>query len=58
MVNRHWLRDVSLAILLALPFAVLAQPRASLADRETMHAAGQLSVASTVPSNGRISLLG
>jgi len=58
MVNRHWLGDLSLAILLALPLAALAQPRASVADRNAVIAAAQLSIASAVPSNGRVSLLG
>ena len=60
MVDRHWLGDVSLAILLALPLAALASPQtnASLNKPPAATAAGKLTVANTVPSNGRISLLG
>jgi hypothetical protein len=58
MVNRHWQGDVSLAILLALPFALLAHSNASVGGRNAVVAGSQLSTASTVSSNGRISLLG
>jgi hypothetical protein len=58
MVDRHWLGDVSLAILVALPLAALAQPRASLHKPDAPTAAAKLSVASAGPTNGRISLLG
>ncbi len=58
MVNRQWLGDVSLAILLALPLAALAQPHASFGERNALAAGSHLSSTSTVPSNGRISLLG
>lgn len=58
MVNRHWLGDLSLAILLALPLAALAQPHASFGAHNAAAAASQLSTTTTVPSNGRISLLG
>jgi hypothetical protein len=59
MVDRHWLGDVSLAILLALPLTALAQPSyASLHTPAAAPAAAKLTVANTVPSNGRISLLG
>jgi hypothetical protein len=58
MVDRYWLGDVSLAILIALPLAALAQPGADVHKRGAAIPAAQLTVASTVPSNGRISLLG
>ena len=58
MVNRHWLGDLSLAILLALPLAALAQPRASIGSHAGSVAAAQVPAASPVSSHGRISLLG
>jgi len=60
MVDRHWVGDMSLAVLLALPLAALAsaQPNVSLNKPVAAAAAGKLTVANTVPSNGRISLLG
>jgi len=59
MVDRHWVGDMSLAVLLALPLAALAsaQPNVSLNKPVAAAAAGKLTVANTVPSNGRISLL-
>jgi hypothetical protein len=57
MVDRHWLRDVSLAILLALPVAAVALPHVSVPKSPT-HSAAKLSVASSLPATGRISLLG
>jgi hypothetical protein len=56
MVDRHWLGDISLAILLALPFVAFAQPRATVQHGTV--SATQHSLASKAPSNGRISLLG
>ena len=56
MVDRHWFGDVSLAILLALPFVAFAQPRATV-HKATVSPA-QHSLATTTASNGRISLLG
>jgi hypothetical protein len=58
MIDRHLVGDISLAILLALPFAAVVTPLASLHRPSATHAAVTLSVASTVPANGRISLLG
>jgi hypothetical protein len=57
MVDRHWLGDISLAILLALPFVALAQPRAATVHPGAVSPA-QPSLTSKAPSNGRISLLG
>ena len=57
MVNRHWLGDLSLAVLLALPLAALAQPRANIGNDHTSVGA-QVPAASPVSSHGRISLLG
>jgi uncharacterized lipoprotein YbaY len=57
MVDRHWLRDVSLAILLALPVAAVAQPHVSV-HQPSASSTAKLSVASSVPASGRISLLG
>jgi hypothetical protein len=58
MVDRHWLRDISLAILVALPFAAIAQPQASLHKPDAPATSAKLSVATTAPTNDRISLLG
>jgi hypothetical protein len=58
MVDRHWPGDVSLAILLALPFVAFAQPHATSHKPASTASPVQLSVASAAPSNGRISLLG
>jgi hypothetical protein len=58
MFDRHWLGDVSLAILIALPFAALAQPHATVHKSGLQVRAATLTAASTVPTNGRISLLG
>jgi len=58
MVDRHWLRDVSLAVLVALPFAAIAQPHASLHKPDTPVTSPKISVATKAPTNDRISLLG
>jgi hypothetical protein len=56
MIDRHLVGDISLAILLALPLAALAQPLANF--RNPAPAAVQLSLSGGMPSAGRISLLG
>ena len=58
MVDRRWIGDLSLAILLALPLALYARPQPVVpkqiaAASITLAAADRLS-----PGNGRISLLG
>ena len=58
MIDRHLVGDISLAILLALPFAAVVTPLATLHRPAATHAAAALSVASAVPASGRISLLG
>jgi len=58
MIDRHLLGDISLAILLALPFAAVVAPLASLHRPAATQAGARLSVANTVPASGRISLLG
>jgi len=55
MIDRHWVGDVSLAILLALPLAALAQPLAN--TRNPAPAAVHLSLCGGMPAAGRISLL-
>lgn len=57
MVDRHWLGDLGLAILLALPLAALAQP---LPSEKGAQAAQMASMASNDPlqAHGRISLMG
>jgi hypothetical protein len=57
MIDRHWLGDLGLAVLLALPFAALAQP---LPAGKDAHAAEMASLASNdaLQAHGRIGLLG
>ena len=57
MVDRQWLGDLSLAVLLALPLAALARPQPTIPHR-TSSAAAKVAVADRLPGNGRISLLG
>jgi hypothetical protein len=57
MVDRQWLGDLSLAVLLALPLAALAWPQPTIPHR-TAPAAAKVAVADRLPGNGRISLLG
>lgn len=57
MTDRHWLGDLSLAVLLALPLLALARPQ-PVAHTETAARAGvQLASADRVPTAGRIGLL-
>lgn len=58
MVDRHWLGDVSLAVLLALPLAAVALPRASLHKPAPAHAVASVSLAGDMAAHGRIGLLG
>ena len=57
MIDRRWLGDLGLAVLLALPFAALAQP---LPVEKGTHASKMASTVSSdsVQAHGRISLLG
>ena len=59
MIDRRWLGDLGLAVLLALPFAALAQPQPQPAERGA-HADEMAAMASNdaLEAHGRISLLG
>jgi hypothetical protein len=57
MLYRHWLGDLALAVLLAVPPVALSQPQPL--DRHAFVApAANDSAPARVPGNGRISLLG
>lgn len=57
MVDRQWLGDLSLAVLLALPLAVLASQTS--AHRATASSSPHsLASADRLPGDGRIGLLG
>jgi hypothetical protein len=58
MTARHWLRDIGLAILLALSLVAFARPQVPVRGAATTPAAAKLAVADRVPGDGRISLLG
>jgi hypothetical protein len=56
--NRHWLGDLGLAVLLALPLVSLARPPAPKHQAVAAPIAAKLTTADRLPGNGRISLLG
>jgi hypothetical protein len=59
MVDRQWLGDLGLAVLLALPFAAFAAPQPTPPPKNAaapMHA--QTAAADRLAADGRISLLG
>jgi hypothetical protein len=58
MIDRHWVGDLSLAVLLALPLAALALPQTSLHKAAPAHVAGSASLAGDLAAHGRIGLLG
>jgi hypothetical protein len=58
MFDRHWLGDISLAVLLALPLVALARPQATVHKSVETPVAAKTSTADRLPGNGRISLLG
>lgn len=57
MIDRRWLGDLGLAVLLALPFAALVQPQPA---KKLAHADEMAKIASNdaLQARGRISLLG
>jgi hypothetical protein len=57
-IDRHWLGDIALAILLALPLIAFARPHASVPKQQFASGAVHLATADRLPGNGRISLLG
>ena len=56
MVDRHWLGDLSLAVLIALPLVALAWPTPSAPNAPS--SAVSVGQPDRLPGNGRISLLG
>jgi hypothetical protein len=56
-LDRHWLGDLGLAVLIALPLAGLALPRPVPAKARASYPAVNLATADQLPGNGRISLL-
>lgn len=58
MVDRHWLGDIGMAVLLALPLVALARPQPVVHKHIVTPAAAKVGTADRLPGNGRISLLG
>jgi hypothetical protein len=58
MPDRHWLGDISLAVLLALPAVALVRPAAVDHKQTASPPAAKIAIADRLPGNGRISLLG
>ena len=58
MVDRHWLGDLALAILVVLAPIALARPLVSDHQQRVTPAAAKLAAADRLPGNGRIGLLG
>ena len=58
MPDRHWLGDISLAVLLALPVVALARPQPVDHKQTVSPPAAKVAVADRLPGNGRVSLLG
>ena len=56
MVDRHWLGDIGVAVLLALPLVALARPQPVVHKHITTPAAAKVATADRLPGNGRISL--
>jgi hypothetical protein len=58
MVDRHWLGDIGLAVLLALPLVALVRPQAVHHEQTAAPAAVKVATADRLPGNGRVGLLG
>lgn len=58
MFDRHWLGDIGVAVLLALPLVAIARPQPAVHKHIATPAAAKLVTADRLPGNGRISLLG
>jgi hypothetical protein len=58
MVDRRWLGDLSLAILVALPLMALAWPQTEAPKSSASVPALSVGQTDRLPGNGRISLFG
>ena len=58
MLDRRWLGDLSLAILVALPMVALAWPQADVPKSSLSAPALSVGQSDRSPGNGRIGLLG
>jgi hypothetical protein len=58
MLDRRWLGDLSLAVLVALPLVALAWPQAEVPKSSISSPALSVGQTDRAPGNGRISLLG
>jgi len=58
MMDRQWLGDIGVAILLALPLVAFSRPQAPVHQTALSTAAAKVAIADRLPGNGRISLLG
>lgn len=58
MVDRHWLPDFTLAIVLALPLLGVAGAGATAQKGASVPAAAKVTFVERLPGTGRISLLG
>ena len=58
MVDRHWLGDLSLAVLLALPLVALAHPQPVLHKQTAAPIGAKVATADRLPGYGRIGLFG
>ena len=58
MLDRRWVGDLSLAILIALPLVALAWPQAEVPESSISSPALSVGQTDRAPGNGRIGLLG
>ena len=58
MLDRRWLGDFSLAILVALPLVAFAWPQSDVPTSSVANPALSVGQADRLPGNGRISLFG
>lgn len=57
MVDRHWLGDLGIAILLSLPLAAVTLPNMSVGKSASISTTASLSLTGDLAAHGRISLL-
>ena len=58
MLDRRWLGDLSLAVLVALPLVALAWPQSEVTKSSITSSALSVGQVDRAPGNGRISLIG